>query len=263
MKNIMIETRQNPLTFFQGSGLVSIPHVHKELEIVYVKKGRAVCFADNKFYEISDDDLFITFPNQVHYYMNSELGEYHVLIFPVDILYNLKNIFFNNIPVSNMFHVGRESHISVLVNNIITQDGELKDTIQVGMVNQLIPLCLSKLTLKARMYTKSSNLQKILDYCSQNFAEDISLETIAKELHYSRHHISYLINQKLNMSFKSYINTLRINEAINLMKDKSRNMAYISEEVGFGSIRSFDRAFMKIMNTTPSSYYKQFVKKIK
>ena len=257
MKDIMLEIRENALSFFRDSGLMTYPHMHKEIEIIYVKKGRALCYADNNFYEIGDGDLFIAFPNQVHYYMNSEIGEYHVLIFPVDILYKMKKIFFNNIPVSNIIHAGNGSPISIFVNDIINQTGDFKETVQVGLVNQLIPICLSNITIKDKIQTSSSNLQKILDYCSQNFMGEITLDSVAAALHFSKYHISHLLNQKLNIGFNKYINTLRINEAIKLMKYENKSIAYISEDVGFGSIRSFNRAFLELMNTTPSSYYKQ------
>ena len=47
---------------------------------------------------------------------------------------------------------------------------------------------------------------------------------------------------------------LRVSAACELLLETRGRIADISEEVGFGSIRSFNRAFLKIMGRTPKEY---------
>ena len=59
------------------------------------------------------------------------------------------------------------------------------------------------------------------------------------------------------MSFNNCINTFRINKSCDLLGETDKKISEISEEVGFGSIRTFNRAFMEIMNLTPLEYRTQ------
>lgn len=256
MKNVVLEVKKSAIELSTSTRLAPTPHLHKEIEIIYVKKGKAICYADNKFYEISDGDIFLCFPDQIHYYLNPEIGEYYVLIFSPNILYNIKNIFCKNYSENNVFRAKQNSEYSELIYKIFSENGDYKETVQVGLLNQLMPLFLSEAVLKPRIQTGSPTLQAILNYCTQNFTNDISLDSVANELHLNKYHISHLLNQKLNIGFNRYINTLRVYEACNLMEDRDKSLAYISEEAGFGSIRSFNRAFSEIMNTSPLQYYK-------
>ena len=43
------------------------------------------------------------------------------------------------------------------------------------------------------------------------------------------------------------------------MKKGEKSMTRIAEKSGFGSIRSFNRAFVQIATTTPYEYYKHLV----
>ena len=63
-----------------------------------------------------------------------------------------------------------------------------------------------------------------------------------------------MINRKLNQNFNEYINNLRIAEACNLLRETNIKIADISEDVGFGTIRSFNRAFKQITGISPAVY---------
>lgn len=258
MNDVVLEVKDYSILTHWTSRLIPTPHTHKEIEVVYVKDGSATCYADNKIYEIKTGDMFISFPNQVHYYLNSEFGSYAIFIFSADLLHNIKNIFFENIPKNNMVNTENNEDIKKIILNIANEKSSFKETIQVGLLNLLIPQYLETTTLEPRFNSKSENLQKILNYCSQNFTEDISLVSMAKALHFSKYYISHILNQKLNIGFSRYINTLRVNKAIDLMQNGEKCITNISEKVGFKTIRSFNRAFLQITNTTPSEYCNQF-----
>lgn len=257
MRSVEIETRKNLLSYIEDSTLSPTPHIHKDIELVYVEKGRVKCYADDSFYYAENGDMFVAFPNQIHYYTDAEIGKYHVWILGVSIIYNLKELFFNNIPVNNIMHIDENSPAWRLIDEFIKENGEYYQTVRAGILNRLLPMFLSQTELKYKPETTSSTLKKILDYCNQNYSSAITLEQVAEALHFSKYHISRLLNEHLNIGFNQYINTIRISEAIYLMQDKSKTLTYISQEVGFGSIRTFNRAFMDIMHTTPSLYLKQ------
>ena len=118
-------------------------------------------------------------------------------------------------------------------------------------------------TSQPEIKSDNSALHSILNYCAQHFAGDIALEEVAKALHLNKYHISHLLNQKLGIGFSAYINALRVNKACKQPVSTDKKIAGISEESGFGSIRSFNRAFAQITDMTPQEYRRLHIRKSK
>ena len=107
--------------------------------------------------------------------------------------------------------------------------------------------------------TKSSDgdtIKAVLNFCSENYTQNIQLKTIAQALHISRTYISHLFSEKLHMGFSEYIGMLRISDACNLLVSCDMSITDISYAVGFNSPRSFNRLFLKYTGVTPREYRK-------
>lgn len=72
--------------------------------------------------------------------------------------------------------------------------------------------------------------------------------------------LSVLINHNLGQHFYDFVNTYRIENAMNILKDASKSKVTILEilyDVGFNSKSSFNTAFKKHTGNTPTSYRKR------
>lgn len=84
-----------------------------------------------------------------------------------------------------------------------------------------------------------------------------SLSGLSKAIHQSSHHVSQVINEKLNQSFFEMIAQYRVEEAKVILKtDLGKNLTIeeIAERVGYNSKSAFNTAFKKFTSLTPSSY---------
>jgi len=257
MKNVMFENKTSPFTFRIDPTLSPTPHFHKDIEMVYVIDGECQVFADRKIDTIKNGDIFVSFPNQIHYYEDCRQGQYFLAILSPEILFEIKNTLYDNVPKSNIIPAVTEEDFTKLLLDIPNIHCDYEQTIIAGMLNQVLGLILPRFELKPRIKTSNSAIQEILKFCSTNFADNITLESIADSMHMSKYHISHLFNDKLGLNFNTYLNTIRINTACDLLEDTDKKIADISEEVGFGSIRSFNRAFQSIMNMSPLEYRNQ------
>ncbi len=254
MNNIKFERISKSIKIVIASYLSSLPHFHRELELVYVIDGGCSAHADEKIYALEKGDVFISFPGQIHYYMSSVGGKYYILILNPDVLYALKEVFDSSMLSSNVIKGDAASDITKLLEKTLECRGEFKKTIIAGILNQAIAESLSRLELTKKIKNDNSSFYGIIKYCAHNFTENITLDVISKNIHVSKFHISHLINEKLGMSLSLYINMLRVDKARTLLIDTNKKIADISEEVGFGSIRSFNRAFVNITGVTPKEY---------
>ena len=86
--------------------------------------------------------------------------------------------------------------------------------------------------------------------------EDISLPKLSEMLGEPLHDVSRVINQEMGISFHDLVNQYRIKDATEyLMKESSDDrILSIAIECGFKSLTTFNRAFKKHTNTTPSQF---------
>jgi len=85
----------------------------------------------------------------------------------------------------------------------------------------------------------------------------ISLERLSEMLGTTRHNTSQVINEHFDMSFHDLINQYRILEAVDIFDEDQKqnlNIIEVAYEVGYNNKVTFNKAFKKHMNQTPSTY---------
>ena len=250
--NVLYEKKDKPIILMQSSRLSPLPHMHKEVEIIYVKKGSAVAHADRTSQLIESGDVFVSFPNQVHFYEKSETGKYHVIIISHKVFYGIKDTLYSNAPVKNVFTADKKlrDFLKCFINR--TMQADIPGS--AGYINLVMSEILTNIDLAPTVKSADGTLREIMDYCESHFTEEISLSSVAQSTHLSRCYISHLFGDKLSISFTDYINILRIKAACELLMETDKKISDVSEDVGYGTIRSFNRAFLKIMGQTPQNY---------
>lgn len=251
---IVYENKTEAIALQRDGTLSSVIHLHKELELVYVGSGRAVAYADKNSYILNKGDIFITFPNQIHYYETTERGEFTVIIFSSKIIYGFGDIISKSVPDRNYIPFGEVNGFDMIFDRIKELSGDYTALAVNGYINVIMSRILPLLQLKTVNAENNTALYNVIDYCTRNFKEEITLDDVAESLHLSKYYISHMINRKLNQNFNEYINNLRIAEACNLLRETNIKIADISEDVGFGTIRSFNRAFKQITGVSPAVY---------
>lgn len=87
----------------------------------------------------------------------------------------------------------------------------------------------------------------------------LTIQDVSGEIEIPVRELSLLINHQLGQHFYDFVNTYRIENAMNMLKDETKSKVTILEilyEVGFNSKSSFNTAFKKHTGTTPTLYRK-------
>jgi len=90
----------------------------------------------------------------------------------------------------------------------------------------------------------------------------LTLFDLANQLGITKQEFSLLINKNLNQRFFDFINGYRIRLAMDILKDPSKKDLTVLEvlyEVGFNSKSSFNTAFKKLTNYTPTQYRQKYL----
>ena len=248
------EQKKVLLDYFKASKLSPLPHLHKELELIYVRNGNSRAVVNNKEYELHSGDLFLTFPYQVHYYPDSSNGEYYVHAFPVSILVTMIDVINSNDLINNVFYFKSDGLIADCLERILHLDGPYtvaqRCAYLILLMSELLPQC----NLSPLGKTSGMTVRKILEYCSSHYAEDLSLDSLSQSLHLNKYYISHSINKQINMRISTFINSLRIEAACKLLQNTSQKISDVAQTVGYDTIRSFNRAFFEIVHMTPKAY---------
>ena len=155
------------------------------------------------------------------------------------------------------YYIG--SYVSFII--LITTFRVMNDSAYFDRSTSFLDLPLGK--YRKSSLTEASKL-KILDniilefetkkYFSDNLA---SLSELAKIIGESPHHVSQVINEKLNESFFELLASYRVEEAKKIISGDKKNkltVEEVSEMVGYNSKTAFNNAFKKLSGKTPSEF---------
>jgi AraC-like DNA-binding protein len=108
---------------------------------------------------------------------------------------------------------------------------------------------------KARASIES--LRALMEHDAVYRDQALSLESLAAQLDILPKHLSQIVNEHLQMSFRDFVNGYRVEEAKRLLfENPQRTVLSIAHQVGFNTNDAFYRAFKKQTGTTPSEYRK-------
>lgn len=94
----------------------------------------------------------------------------------------------------------------------------------------------------------------IRGYIETHYMDDISLQDVAAQLHYSDAYFCRFFKQNFDKNFIMYLSELRVEKAKELLEDMTINVKDISAKVGFRDSSYFTKVFKRITGVTPSEY---------
>ncbi len=242
------------------SGLTFEDHFHDHLELVWLKEGSTRARVDTVEYPMQAGDLFLSFPNQIHSYQDAAGCQGVLCIFSCRWFEDLAPVIRQSVPASPVVPAScLPAGLPELLEAMLSAE-ELaqpyRDAVLKGYLGVLLGRLLPCMTLQQVGESNSNTVQSILRYCADNYQQDLTLESVAAELHISKYHISHLFSKKIRTSFNDFIGTLRVQDACERLK-QGTGITDACMQAGFSSIRSFNRVFLRQTGMTPLKYQKK------
>ncbi|MNV77781.1 Arabinose operon regulatory protein [compost metagenome] len=101
-------------------------------------------------------------------------------------------------------------------------------------------------------------VDEALAYIKKNYAEQISLEELARYVNVHPVHLSRLFSKDLGNTFKYLLTEARMEEAKRLLKDINYKVYEISTMVGYEKPRYFSELFRNVTGLTPLEYREKY-----
>ncbi|MBQ7901634.1 MAG: helix-turn-helix transcriptional regulator [Clostridia bacterium] len=232
-------------------------HFQSPIELLFVHKGEAKVWINDTEATVGENELSVVLSFDIHIFLSiSETGVYTILFVSPDMC----PAFMEAVRYKNAHnHVVRDVQTVELIGralDMLADDG-LNDIEQTGYINLILGSLLKQIKL-ADMVMPSNNAlpTRLFTYINEHYKEDISANKISQVIGYNRHYLSKCFKATFQMSINSYINTLRLKNAVMMMRDENNSITKCAIESGFGSMRTFYRAFAEEFGCAPREYLK-------
>ncbi|GKU82157.1 response regulator transcription factor [Niallia sp. NCCP-28] len=102
------------------------------------------------------------------------------------------------------------------------------------------------------------NMKRIIDYVTEHYAESLTLTDLANHFHFNPSYLSSYFSTHNNESFIEFLNRVRIEKAVKLLKDGGNSISEISSKVGYSDHSYFCKVFKKLKGLSPSQYKRKY-----
>ncbi len=136
----------------------------------------------------------------------------------------------------------------------------LDDIMRMNTYEQLYEWFISKISNVCRnILTKKEEstvdiIKKAQSLIAQNYAKDMVLDEVSKELQISPYYFSKLFKKRTGSTFIEYVTGVRMEKAKELLRNTTKSMKEICMEVGYSDANYFSRTFKKNVGMSPSEY---------
>lgn len=251
------ETHDSPIFIRHGRSFDFPPHVHQNLEIMICTEGEYRVSCQFKEACLHRGDVMIAFPHDVHAYSDRSAAKGIIIIVSPDLFPFLQHEIASR-RYENFLLDGNETLITIAHALLDEYRSDSNKTIMIGQLYILLGTILKSLPYKEISASiDASHFSKILRYISENYTQKLSLRSVSECFGISACHLSRIFAEHLECTFLSYLHTLRVEHAKNLLRHSSSSILEIAYESGFSDQRTFNRVFKERTALTPKEYRKQ------
>lgn len=253
-------------------------HYHTLIEISLVLRGSGIYKTNETTYDIQVGDIFLYRPNEAHCITDIGADGIELLnihISPYFLYTNFQNalsstyikILAANFPlksnkINNLLSPEQLEEVKSYILTIRKEmEGKKSDylTFVCNLLSSiLILISRSYKNVKVSQKEKQSyqRLIQAIKYIDTHFKENITLDSIAQKVGYSRCYFSSIFKKCMGMSIWDYICIKRIEEALTQIKTTDKNISDIALDCGFNTAVNFNKLFKKYTNVTPNFFRK-------
>lgn len=240
----------------------STDHWHQDIEMIYVLSGQAEIKIGNTLRICKAGDMAVVHSGDIHYVRGMENSSLYICIFDADILRNLDleaKYTYNFITAEELEKCGIQDKVREIFDEIYQENADkqvLSDVVIHAALMRLYALLVRNFeSLNAELpqnLAKIQHFQEALFYIEKEYVQNITLADVAREINYNPNYVSYLFVAYTGQNFKKYLDSFRVNKAIEMIRQTEETFADISVKCGFSSIRTFNNVFLRVTGMTPS-----------
>ena len=247
------------LVVSKSAGMDFLAHWHDEFELFFVFKGCQGLGINNQLLTLTDGQIGIVAPWDIHYYERIGAVDGMMLIFSPELTDN-------RLPLQSGFWsdpepAGRQRRLQLLESLRLesTNRESYYELMAAGFLRLIMADLLragSGLVFTPAGAGRSAGfqtMQSILSYLAEHYREPVTREALADRFHLCPSHLSRTFKAATGLPLPEYIAKLRLENACRALRQTDEPIIQIAYNSGFESIRTFNRVFLRYIGRTPGS----------
>lgn len=246
----------------------SILHSHPFSELFYVVSGNGTFVAEGSEFPVGKNDMVIINPQVQHTEKSLYTTPLEYIVLGIDGLsFSFENIASAQDGISMQTASGavykynmQSSNVYAYLNIMLEEISQKKENYETVCQNllEILLVCMLR-NDNLSIVQEDKNLlnrecTQIRNYLDANYAEDITLDTLASLTHMNKYYMAHAFTKYAGMSPMSYLQQKRVQEARSLLESTNCSIAQISNILGFSSQSYFSQVFKKSTGKTPNQH---------
>ena len=252
---------------------VKTVHTHDGYEIVFFLRGNVNIMIEPDLIQMKRGDMFFISPLVFHGLdlEDVNISGYERIVINIQYEY-LKNLGDAETDFSSLFRSAASPNMNVLhiPEEALPRFIEIAERLEASLVSQefghsiLSKSLLAEFLLLTCQYSSKAATQaqssitpqvvtRIFDYIDSHIEEDITINKMSADLHYSSDHLSRVFSEAMGDSLKHYINAKKIVLAQKLLL-QNYSPYDVCFMVGYNNYSSFSRRFSKQIGVAPKQF---------
>ncbi|MCR4875508.1 MAG: AraC family transcriptional regulator [Clostridia bacterium] len=220
-------------------------HFHRKIELVYIQSGHKTIICDDKKYFLESDQIFVADSYVMHSYEKSEDSTQIIIVLPNHMLRDYY-LLYGNCKIKNCVLLDKDICRAMKPLFLALAKKNPNPLINQGRIDQLMGHIVDTFGVEPREEIYDHKfIEEVLAYIQENYREEITLDTLADHFNYSKYYFSRIFNSYLHTNITNYLSMIRLQAAIEMLKNGKVNVSDAALEAGFASIQTFYRAAKK------------------
>ncbi len=257
--------------FFEEDTTVLAPlHYHNEFELFLATKGDILVQLEDTSYILKEGEGIFINSDLLHTITANSAGKHSfiALVFDASFICSKYEVIYSKyiLPVMS----GEITVFPMLPDNIckqITDIFHIFTSEEIGYELQIKNAVLSIFTdlLKHSASTdisipnaKSQLIKTVLNYIDENYADNITLQSMADSAHISREYLCRIFGTMSDVSPIVYLNRYRVRQSTLLLTNTDKTISEIATLCGFNGSSYYNKMFLRFIGCTPKEYRKKY-----
>lgn len=259
MQATVLQTSEDCL-IYPYNRLSTLHHLHASYEILIPYSGAVRVNIDSEERCVEPGEILVLFPGIPHSYVQTENAEGMMILFSEKMLADSEDEWTQMRPANPIVRLDSiDWDVSYCLDRManLSASGEISESLAQAYLSLMFVWLIPALNLSRSAHTTSTDLlYRAMQYMTQNMAQPLSLRGTAHALGVNTYYLSHVLNERLHMGFRAYLNALRIDRARRYLRVTSLPIEEIAVACGFTNLRTFDRVFAERCNCTPRDFRK-------
>ncbi|WP_436667503.1 AraC family transcriptional regulator [Latilactobacillus sakei] len=255
--------------------ILTTPHWHREIELIYVIKGTINLGINDQPYIISAGEIVLIDGGELHYVLASPGSERIIYQFDLAFFKTMLEqidlpVLFGELPtLSRDWGAAVTGDIRQLLDQIYQEETnrlpgmtfEVRADLYKMLTRFIREVPRTKVKTAASQQVKSDEILARLDLVfrmvERRYTGHLTLAEVAAEIGYSQFYFTRFFKRNTGKTFITFLNDYRIDKAKWLLINSTLSVTEIISQVGFESDKTFYRLFKQSMSISPLAYRKQ------